>query len=354
MAGASTIVPCTIMMACAALPAIMRAQESRPARAESAPASRAAAAHAEAAPVGCIAFMRDGGVWIVAAAGGEPVCLVEDAGYDRPLVWTPDGRRLVFWKHTRGWDLLAVDVRTKAVTNLTKTGDDCRSASFSPDGSRMAFMKGGAGLWISGPGDAPARQLSQLGHRDDPAAWSPDGTRLVLTDLQSDGGAIAPALFLIDLEGGPARRLASGSEARFLPDGRRLVAVVSSGHRRDVAILDLEGRVLEWLDESPAYEHSLAVAPDGRSVAWIRGSERGDGIERYDLGEKKLVRIASMSGVRMTTLSFAPDSRHVVAGIEADGRGEAFIGARMGDEPWRGIGGARFPAWCPQVEPAVR
>ncbi|WP_157641435.1 TolB family protein [Longispora albida] len=114
-----------------------------------------------------------------------------------PVAWSPDSRHLVYNTH----EASRMDPVARGVWILdTLTGkhwqirpgsmhDDSRynRAAFSPDGQRIA-VQNGRGLTIVGLDGAAAstKELSNGQHLTGPAAWSPDGTLLVLMEYEQD------------------------------------------------------------------------------------------------------------------------------------------------------------------------
>jgi Tol biopolymer transport system component len=95
-----------------------------------------------------------------------------------PIDWSPKGDLIVV-ETTRPHPLsrlALVDVVTRHVAPVS--GPSGRSASFSPDGERLAFsaQKGIVVLEIA---TGRLRQVTRGGWQDNEPAWSPDGTMLV-------------------------------------------------------------------------------------------------------------------------------------------------------------------------------
>lgn len=157
-------------------------------------------------PIGEIAYMRSGKVWLMNADGTQNR-KIADASYDRPLVWSPDGSKLVFWKEEPSWNLFSWDHRTGRIQNLTRNRTaDNRAASFSRDGRRIAFMSGEKGLCLMNADGSGLRVLSEKGHRDEPPQWVtenviafldiPDESfRMLYYDLEKNEVTHGPASF---------------------------------------------------------------------------------------------------------------------------------------------------------------
>ncbi len=132
-----------------------------------------------------------GGVWVYDIQTGD-IKKVADGWIKTPVAWAPDSRHLAF---STGQDygvshsLVVVDVESGETTKLNMPG---ASASFSPDGTKLAycgdFQKSGS--WMMGvptsgsifvadlvSGGQPLR-ISPVGQGSLQPRWSPDGSRL--------------------------------------------------------------------------------------------------------------------------------------------------------------------------------
>jgi dipeptidyl aminopeptidase/acylaminoacyl peptidase len=114
--------------------------------------------------------------------------------------------------------------------------------SLSPDGAEavvsvtaydMEANKSNAKLWLLSTLGGSPRQLTQCGERDGEPAWSPDGKTIAFvakrTDMEAGEKDDAAQIYLIDPDGGEARRLtqlATGvSGIKWFPDSRKLAFI---------------------------------------------------------------------------------------------------------------------------------
>jgi Tol biopolymer transport system component/tRNA A-37 threonylcarbamoyl transferase component Bud32 len=158
-------------------------------------------------------------------------------------------------------------------------------ASFSPDGTQMAYAAAGSDgnvdIWLSFVGRSENRRLTS-----DPAlelgpAWSPDGTEIAFLRFERLAGrhfadASGAAIYIVSPMGGAPRRVSEfppGSRVGWAPDGRHVVT--SKGAAGDeprggvylVSTRDGTARALTS-PRPPAFDFMPALSWDGRTLAY--------------------------------------------------------------------------------------
>jgi Tol biopolymer transport system component len=205
----------------------------------------------------------------VGAAGGSGGRLIVPgfAGYP---AWSPDGSRIAFVKG-RTLSTVALDGTGRTVV-LRQVDRDIWWPAWSPDGTRLAFVTDtetrpalevvradGTGLrWLTGG----------LDDNFGAPAWSPDGTRLATVrgefdqriDVVRADGTGRRTLRHVLLEGAEW-----GGTPTWSPDGRRIL--FSDQRRLGVATMDPDGTHVRRLGRH--FAESPAWSPDGRWVACV-------------------------------------------------------------------------------------
>lgn len=258
-----------------------------------------------------------------------------------------DGRRLLFTRTAfdRGTDrrtdelwLAHLDETGKVIDRRLLVGRDVRprDASFSPDGSRIAYVAqhlGKAQIHMMALADGVGRPLTTGDLSPGAPGWSPDGTRLafvgrvdaapvliagmpekqkgadsapdprIISDLfwRADGaGERKPGsthLFVVDAASGVITQLTTGDKDRvdrsgglsWTPDGRSIVAPftadpINGPRETDLHVYDAAGakKAPTRLTSRPGSEFEPRISPDGRTIAFL-GSEAS--AEFYDMPE---------------------------------------------------------------------
>ena len=144
-----------------------------------------------------IAFMSYGvlegfELYVINADGSDPIRLTEKPRIERQQAWSPDGRRIAFTypRYRSGYiddgtgDIYVVNADGSGLTNLTESQGWNSSPSWSPDGSRIAFMSDRDENWeiyvMNADGSDPARLTKNLwgGYS---LSWSPNGSRIAFS-----------------------------------------------------------------------------------------------------------------------------------------------------------------------------
>jgi hypothetical protein len=136
------------------------------------------------------------------------------------------------------------------------------SPAWSPEGKRLAYVRGGE-LWVA---DADGSRRARLAEVATSADWAPDGRSLV---LERDG-----MLSVLRADGAGERRLTSGAEPGW--SSRNRIVFARDG---DLFVIEPTGRGLRRLTTTPAFESAPAWSPDGRRLAYVSGD--GTSVDLY-------------------------------------------------------------------------
>jgi Tol biopolymer transport system component len=233
---------------------------------------------------GQLAFISDRGgqlgLYLMNADGNEVTRLIADADIWE-ADWSPDGRYLAYVDgRVEEADVYVLDVEAAlqgeqvAPKRVTETEGFDGYPVWSPDGRWLAFgsiARSPAGTYLVSMTDflvAPTSSEAALWATTAryPAAWSPDGSRLI---ADTGGGlSIVRADFSrIKVKGDGIRgvTLPDAQAPAWAPDGRRLVFERDG----DLYLADGNGSVLSQLTDTPESEFGSAWSPDGVEIAYL-------------------------------------------------------------------------------------
>ncbi len=173
-------------------------------------------------------------VYTMAADGSDRRLVSQGAVDDRHPAWSPDGKMLAVDSGTDlKREIALIDLSTNARTQITTLGAFASFPSFSPDGSRLSFyvyQQGALELWTVNKDGSKAVQMtkglasenkSQCTFACHMASWSPDGSRLAYADgdqmrvftMRSDDGTDQVKVSVDDPTG-------RSHFPMYMPDGR--------------------------------------------------------------------------------------------------------------------------------------
>jgi len=244
-------------------------------------------------------------VWLLPRAGGEAMKLTDVKGGVSDYSWSPDSTRLAFvasdedpdaepekkegWKRkttppividryhfkqdregylTHVYKHIAIfDIATKTATTLTKGRVDDGSPSWSPDGTRIAFLSKRAhpdpdrtsneDLWVieAREGAEPVRLTATPEGEGGRPAWSPDGSRLAIlvgdNDQHTAYGLNKLAVVPANAPQPAAPRILTASLDRAVSnpawsaDGSRISFLLQDDRAQHVASIPSEGGAVQ-------------------------------------------------------------------------------------------------------------
>jgi Tol biopolymer transport system component/DNA-binding winged helix-turn-helix (wHTH) protein len=210
-------------------------------------------------------------IYSVPLSGEAPRRLVSQDNVASNLMWTPDGKYIVFNSNRgdmiRAWRVPVAGGPVEPEMVYPGVG------AISQDGRRLAYTESQSGeapaIWradLSNPGGPVLRKrkLIYSQFREDSAQPSPDGTHLA---LQSDRSG-ATLIWLNSTEGDhPVQLTNTGSGSpRWSPDGRWIAFDTWIEHHVHIFVVDAEGRNLHAITHGDSDNLVPSWSRDGRFI----------------------------------------------------------------------------------------
>ena len=227
-------------------------------------------------------------LWVVGSDGtGHRPITEPDVRASQPR-WSPSGDRIAYVAATEG-DGAEVYVRwmdTGQTARLTQLDASPSGLAWSPDGEHLAFS-----MFV----EAPAEPFAKMPSPPDGADWAESPDVVTQTYYRADGGGYTEKghsqLFVLDAAGGTPRQLTDdpydhGGAPVWTPDGETLLISANrhDDHRLDplnseVYAVDVESGDVTALTDRQGPDGSVAISPDGETIAYTGFDDREQGYQ---------------------------------------------------------------------------
>jgi len=213
--------------------------------------------------------------------------------------WSPDGTKLIYMGYYRSGfpDVIALNLVSRARTDIASYKGTNTGAIYSPDGSKIAMILSYTGTPQLYVADADGKNLHALTNtpslKSSPT-WSPDGKQIILAcDPEGD-----PLLYQISASGGSLQRLVTSlrpyysGDPAWNPRDPDLVAFMVEQSGGCIAVYSFKTHSSEVYD---GIEGSYPCwANDGRHIFFTHLAGKQDQLYLLDTVTKKISRLTTL------------------------------------------------------------
>jgi len=217
-------------------------------------------------------------VWIVNLDGSGHEPLLADEGSYRSARWSPDGTRIAYMKSVAGGAGLFIHYLGSGREALIGTFDRSpRSITWAPNGKTIAFV-----MSVAGKGEklvsAPAKPTG--------AQWADPPVVIDRARYRTNGAGFLELaydhIFTLPAEGGTARQLTGGDfnhggSLSFTADGSEILFSANrnadwelQSREADIFAVQVASGALRQLTDEPGSESRPKISPDGKRVAFLK------------------------------------------------------------------------------------
>jgi dipeptidyl aminopeptidase/acylaminoacyl peptidase len=275
-------------------------------------------------------------VWSVSAGGGWP----DQLSFFQDKVWAlnaaPEGDRLICTRDIGGnerYQLFLISADGVEVTRLTQEDRAIHHfGGWSHDGRRIAYVSNARnGIHFDVYVQDLERGRTDLAWQSDGSyrviAWSPSDTHLLLTHEVSSADQ---PLFLLQLANGTVRPLAKVE--RPVSNHQALWAKPASGEEGGNGViylltdrggdfmklgrLEVDSQQITYLSDDPWDVESLAISPDGRSLAYTVNEGGYARLSLFNIPSGAATPVTGLPDGVVAEPAFSADGAHVAVSVQ--------------------------------------
>ncbi len=237
-------------------------------------------------------------IYLMPSLGGEPRQVTFHSANDWLDDWSPDGKKLLFYsaRDTKMPSLYSIDLHARSLRRLATDEEALSTASWSPDGSSLAYTRAGQPWWrpryrgsvaanivLKDIATGKMKMAFKASEQQFWPLYAPDGKSIFVTTIR--GKSDTPNIWRIATNGGDPREIThyTSDAVRFptIARGGSLLAYIWNGDLyttkpdgAEVSKVEIYARSDDKINNQTRITlnrqaSQIALSPDGKSIAMV-------------------------------------------------------------------------------------
>ncbi len=214
------------------------------------------------AQTGKIAFIRNGEVYAMNADGSYQTRLTNNGWQELSPAWSPDGTKIAFVRLDSNYRIYVMNADGSNQTQLTNYALGDYVPAWSPDSTKIAFGhgSGNSAVYVMNADGSNQTQLTPDGQNP---TWSPDGTKIAFGYIGVGG------IWAMNANGSNQTQLTTdGEDPAWSSDGTRIAFVRRLGAPADIYVMNADGTGQTRLTDNAAEDRTPVWSPDSSMIAF--------------------------------------------------------------------------------------